>query len=73
MRLSYYSDSDSLYIDLSPKTGTETREVVPGVVLDLDAEGQLVGIDIDRASQLVDLSRLEAEGLPVINPSLTAQ
>ena len=71
MKFHYYPETDSLYIDLSAKTGTDTREVVPGVVLDFDAEGQLVGIDIDRASHLVDLSRLEAEGLPVSNLSLT--
>ncbi len=71
MKFHYYPETDSLYIDLSAKPSTDTREVAPGVVLDFDAEGQLVGIDIDRASQLVDLSRLEAEGLPVSNLSLT--
>jgi len=47
-------------IDLSEKTSVESREVAPGVVLDFDAEGQLVGIDIDCASQVINLSRLEA-------------
>ncbi len=42
-----------------------TIEVAPGVVLDFDAEGRLVGIDIDHASQIADLSRLEAEALPI--------
>jgi uncharacterized protein YuzE len=34
-------------------------------VLDFDSEGNLVGIDIDRASKVVDLTRLEAEALPI--------
>jgi uncharacterized protein YuzE len=54
-----------LYIDLTQKLGVDSREVVPGVVLDLDAAGQVVGIDIDHASEIVDLSKLEAEALPL--------
>lgn len=65
MKFHYYPETDSLYIDLSEKTSVDSREVTPGVVLDFDAEGHLVGIDIDRASRIVNLSRLEAEMLPV--------
>jgi uncharacterized protein YuzE len=39
-------------------------------VLDFDASGRLVGIDIDHASQVVNLSRLEAEALPITTFSL---
>ena len=65
MRFHYYPETDSLYIDLSEKTSVDSREVAPGVVLDFDAQGRLVGIDIDQASRIVDLSRLEARELPV--------
>jgi len=65
MKFHYYSDTDSLYIDLSEKVGVQSQEVAPGVVLDFDDKGQVVGIDIDHASKIVDLSRLEAEALPV--------
>ncbi|CAN5745916.1 hypothetical protein BH23GEM6_BH23GEM6_12430 [soil metagenome] len=65
MKFNYYPDTDSLYIDLSSTPGADSREVAPGVVLDFDADGRLVGIDIDRASTRVDLTRLEAEGLPL--------
>jgi uncharacterized protein YuzE len=65
MRFHYYPETDSLYIDLSEKTSVDSREVAPGVVLDFDAQGRLVGIDIDQASRIVDLSRLEAKELPV--------
>ena len=71
MKFHYYAETDSLYIDLSEKTSIDSREVAPGVVLDFDAEGQLVGIDIDRASRIVNLSRLEAEALPVSLVMLT--
>lgn len=71
MKFHYYPETDSLYIELSQKVSADSREVAPGVVLDFDAEGHLVGIDIDHASQIVDLSRLEAEALPVQNVSVT--
>ena len=70
MKFHYYPETDSLSIDLSQKTSVDSQEVAPGVVLDFDAEGQLVGIDIDHASRVVDLSRLEAEALPINTFSL---
>ena len=45
MRISYYPETDSMYIDLSAKESSESREVSPGVVLDYDDENNLVGID----------------------------
>lgn len=71
MRFHYYPETDSLYIDLSDGTSVDSREVAPGVVLDFDAGGRLVGIDIDHASQVVDLSRLEAQALPLRRLSLS--
>ena len=68
MKFHYYADTDSLYIDLSAKVVAEVREVAPGVVIDFDTEGHIVGIDIDHASQLVDLSRVETESLPLAKP-----
>ena len=64
MKFSYYPDTDHLYIELSPKPGADADEVAPGVVVDYDAEGQIVGIDVEDASKRVDLTRLEADGLP---------
>ncbi len=61
MRIHYDLDSDSLYIRLSTKINTESEEVAPGVVLDFDANNQVVGIEIDKASSVVDLNRLETD------------
>jgi len=68
MTLHYYPETDSLYIGLSKKAGADSREVAPGVVLDFDKDGRLFGIDIDHASQYVDLSRIETESLPLVKP-----
>ena len=72
MRLRYYSETDSLYIDLAERPSVDSREVQPGIVLDFDAGGNLVGIDIDHASKAVDLSRLDIESLPVTSVRLVA-
>ena len=58
MKLNYHADTDSLYIDLSERPSSESREISEGVVLDYDADGRLVGIDIDNASNKVELKRL---------------
>ena len=70
MKFHYYPETDSLYIDFAEKPSADSQEVAPGVVLDFDAEGNLVGIDIDHASKMVNLSRLEAESLPTASFSL---
>ena len=66
MKLNYYSDTDSLYINLSEQPSVESREISEGIVLDYDVAGNLVGIDIDNASQKVDLKKLTLNRLPAI-------
>lgn len=64
MKLNYYADTDSLYIDLSEQTSVESREVSEGVVLDYDDAGRLVGIDIDNASSRALIHHLVLNRLP---------
>lgn len=64
MKLNYYADTDSLYIDLSEQPSVESREISEGVVVDYDANGNLVGIDIDNASKKVQLQQLILNKLP---------
>ncbi len=65
MKLHYYPETDSLYVEFKAGPGVETREVSDGLNVDLDAEGGVVGFDIDHASRHLDLSTLETEALPV--------
>jgi uncharacterized protein YuzE len=64
MKVNYFPDTDSLYIDLSERTSVDSREISEGVVLDYDAAGHLVGIDIDNASTKVEIGRLIVSKLP---------
>ncbi|MBF0387856.1 MAG: DUF2283 domain-containing protein [Candidatus Omnitrophica bacterium] len=64
MKINYYSDTDSLYIDLSSRASVETREISSGVNLDYDKDGGVVGIDIDNASRKLDLKDLFLNHVP---------
>ena len=65
MKLHYYAESDSLYVELEDEPGTETRAVSDGLNADLDATGHVVGFDIDHASSRVELPTLEVQALPL--------
>ena len=64
MKLHYYPETDSLYIELSAAPGAETREIAQGLLVDFDAHGNVVGFDIDHASRKLDLSKIETVALP---------
>ena len=63
MKLAYYIETDSLYIDLTDQPGVRSREVSEGIVLYYGADGHLVGIDIENASHKVQLQRLVLTGM----------
>lgn len=72
MKFNYYPETDSLYIDFSEKPSAESREITEGVVADYDDAGQLVGLDIDRASRITNLSQFQLSGFtPMVEPSNT--
>ena len=64
MKLQYYKDTDSLYIDLADKTSVGSQELSPGVVIDFDENNNIVGIDIDRASIILNFSEFELVSIP---------
>ena len=72
MKLDYYPDTDSLYIDLADRASAESKEVSEGIVLDYDAQGNLVGIDIDNASKKLNLKELVLSKLPTQIQTLSA-
>ena len=65
MKLHYYPETDSLYIELKVEPGVEIREIADGFNVDLDSDGEVIGFDIDHASKRFNLSTLETEALPV--------
>jgi uncharacterized protein YuzE len=72
MKLEYFSETDSLYIHLSSRASADSEEVAEGIVIDYDAEGNIVGIDIDNAGDKIDLQELTLDHLPVRLERLSA-
>jgi len=67
MKLNYYAETDSLYIDLSSIASSDSKEIADGLVIDFDDAGHIVGIDIQHASERIDLSSIESQHLPLTN------
>lgn len=72
MKIEYFPETDSLYIDLADRPGVDAREVSEGVVLDLDSQGTPVGIEIDQASRRLDLRTLDLRKVPFDVQQVTA-
>ncbi len=72
MKLSYYPETDSLYIDLSSKHSKESVEISEGIVLDYDDDGHITGIDIDNASHKIDLNEIILNKIPAQLQAITA-
>jgi uncharacterized protein YuzE len=72
MKINYYPETDSIYLDLSSKTSVNSIEISVGIVLDYDEDGNLVGIDIDNASKKLDLSELILNRMPIKTQKISA-
>lgn len=66
MRLNYDAATDSLYIHLADRPSVDADEVSEGVVLDYDADGVLVGIDVQHASKKADIRHLVVNHMPLV-------
>ncbi|MBI3193042.1 MAG: DUF2283 domain-containing protein [Ignavibacteriae bacterium] len=71
MIFEYYAESDMLTIKLAEGFSSDSEEIAPGVVLDYDEYNHVIGVEIEDASKLIDLSRLELKSLPVSNVVFT--
>lgn len=57
MRTSYDPEADAMFIWFGPQgaKSADTREVAPGIMLDLDADGRVIGIEVlDVRSRMAD-------------------
>ena len=72
MKINYYPDTNSLYIELSEKESADSMEISEGIVLDYDNKGTLVGIDIDNATEKINLKELILNKLPLETQKISA-
>ncbi len=64
MRLRYYPETDTLSIHLADRPGADADEIAPDVVVDYDADGRVVALEIEHASKFIDLGDIQLDGLP---------
>ena len=63
MKLSYFEDTDTLYIELSDVGAAETRDLGENTLLDIDAAGNVVSLTVEHASKTADISELQVSGI----------
>jgi uncharacterized protein YuzE len=59
MKLNYFPDTDTLYIDLADRPSTESEVINDNLVIDLDEQGRPVGITLEHYSQSVTSQAIE--------------
>lgn len=64
MKITYFPETDTLAIDFADRPSADTDEIADGVTIDYDAEGRVIGIDIEHATSCLDLGQRELHGFP---------
>ncbi len=63
MKVSYFEDTDTLYLELHAGPVGETRDLDENTVIDVDDSGRICAITFEHASERTDLSHITLEGL----------
>ncbi|MGB7934598.1 MAG: DUF2283 domain-containing protein [Gammaproteobacteria bacterium] len=63
MKVKYFEDTDTLYIEFRDDEIAESKDLDENTVLDVDAEGNVCAITFEHASQRTDVSHLTVEGI----------
>ncbi|MGH8470045.1 MAG: DUF2283 domain-containing protein [Gammaproteobacteria bacterium] len=63
MKVKYFDDTDTLYIEFRDRDIAESRDLDENTVLDVDTEGNVCAITFEHASQRTDVHRLTVEGI----------
>lgn len=63
MKMSYFDDTDTLYIEFKEDSVVETKDLDQNTILDLDASGNIVAITVEHASKRTDVNQLTLSGI----------
>jgi len=66
MKIQYFSETDTLAIELTTKPVTVTDSITDDLILDYDSEGKVVAITLDNYSKNVDTLNLQTLGIPLL-------
>jgi uncharacterized protein YuzE len=64
MKIKYFQDTDTLYIELRSAEVTETKDLDEDTLLDLDAQGNICAITIEHAKERADIPQFSFEQIP---------
>jgi len=63
MKLKYFKDTDTLYIEFRVENVHESRDLDENTILDLDADGNVCAITFEHASSRTDVQQVTLEGI----------
>ncbi len=69
MKIKYFADTDTLYVQFNDKEVIETKDLDQNTLVDIDKSGNLVGMTIEHASQSATLSEFTFQQM---NPGFSA-
>ena len=61
MKIKYFQDTDTLYIEFRASEVAETKDLDENTLLDLDRNGNICGITIEHASERTDIPKFSYE------------
>ena len=63
MKVSYFNDTDTLYIEFRDSDIAESKDLDENTILDVDANGNVCAITFEHASERTDVRHLIVEGI----------
>jgi uncharacterized protein YuzE len=63
MKMSYFDDTDTLYIEFKSSDIVETKDLDENTTLDIDSNGDIVAITLEHASNRTDIGQLTLNGI----------
>lgn len=63
MKMSYFEDTDTLYIELKEADVVETKDLDEDTILDVDQDGSIIAITVEHASRRTDVHNLSISGI----------
>jgi uncharacterized protein YuzE len=61
MKIKYFQDTDTLYLDFRPAEIAETKDLDENTLLDVDRDGNICGITIEHASERAEIAKFSYE------------
>ncbi|CCI18469.1 conserved hypothetical protein [Microcystis aeruginosa PCC 9807] len=70
MKMTYFQDTDTLYLEFNNNPIVETQEINENTLVDLDKNGNICAITLEQARNLTDLNAFSLE--TIVAPELAS-